>query len=109
MAEFIGVSDLNMASAYYACVFDAQVDGPVAKADALKMRIGSRDYSLIRGEKAVIDDVAHCAVVDDVDLSVARVVTRGGTIITHPDTAADGHREGLVKDPFGHSWVVSSR
>lgn len=108
-AESIGVFDLNMAEAYYACVFDAEIDEGSIEGETRKMRIGGRNYHLIHDRKAVIDETAHCAVVEDVDLSVARVVTRGGKIIRHPDTAADGHREGQVKDPFGHLWLVSSR
>ncbi len=41
----LSVFDLNMASAYYACVFDAEIDES-AKADLREMKIGERRFLL---------------------------------------------------------------
>jgi uncharacterized glyoxalase superfamily protein PhnB len=101
------VFDVNMACAYYACVFDALLEGELASSETRHMRIGHRRYLLVHDKASPSDTVQYDAPVEDVDLSIARVVTRGGKIVSHADTNPDGQRQGCVRDPFGHVWVVT--
>lgn len=44
--------------------------------------------------------------VDDPDAAAAKVVEHGGEIVFPIDDRFYGHRDGRVKDPFGHFWIV---
>ena len=106
--EQIAVFDLNMARAFYACVFDAEADAPQSETTC-DMRIGPDRFRLIRVRVGVDEAPLHCANVEDVDVSIARVATKGGKIISRAAVAKSGLREGRVEDPFGHRWVVVAR
>lgn len=106
--EDIGVFDLNMACAYYACVFDAEADAGGAT-DVCEMKIGDQRYRLVHCKIQKHEDAPHCAVVEDVDVSIARVATKGGRIIDRAARTDAGDRVGCVQDPFGHRWVVKGR
>lgn len=107
-AAVIPVVDLNMACAYYACVFDAVIDAS-GGADHRTMRIGGVDYRLVHQRGAVVQSGERLAPVEDVDVSMARVATKGGSIVEPARAGDGGAREGRVKDPFGHSWIVARR
>ncbi|MEM7525998.1 MAG: VOC family protein [Pseudomonadota bacterium] len=107
--EAIAVFDLKMASAYYACVFDAEL-GAEADMAGRDMMIGDRRYHLIHDKAAVANaERDMLAPVLDVDVSIARVATKGGRIVEQPAITPAGVREGRVVDPFGHSWRVSAQ
>ena len=98
------VFDLNMACAYYACVFDAVFDD-LSNAEARSMTIGAKTFRMIKNRKGAPGD-GLIARVEDVDVCVARAAAKGGSILSPADGAEDA-REGVVKDPFGHAWVVA--
>lgn len=99
------VFDLNMACAYYACVFDAVFDD-LSNTEARSMTIGDATFQMIKNRKGSSGE-GLVARVEDVDVCVARAAAKGGAILTPAGDSTSG-REGVVKDPFGHAWVVNS-
>ncbi|HEY3637356.1 MAG TPA: VOC family protein [Rhizomicrobium sp.] len=46
--------------------------------------------------------------VDDVDAVFARAVEAGATIVRPLENQFYGERSGMVRDPFGHEWLLGS-
>jgi uncharacterized glyoxalase superfamily protein PhnB len=46
--------------------------------------------------------------VTDADATVALAVTRGATVVRPVSDQFHGSRQGVVRDPFGHVWLISS-
>lgn len=44
---------------------------------------------------------------DDVDAAFARAVEAGAEVLFPLTTQFYGHRDGRVRDPFGHEWLLS--
>lgn len=44
--------------------------------------------------------------VDDADAVIARAVEAGGTLERAPQDQFYGERSGVVRDPFGHRWLI---
>lgn len=44
---------------------------------------------------------------DDVDAAYARALEAGAEAVTPLTTQFYGHRDGRVRDPFGHEWLLS--
>jgi len=44
--------------------------------------------------------------VDDADALVDRAVAAGATLVRPPQDAFYGERSGVVRDPFGHRWLI---
>lgn len=97
------VFDLNMACAYYACVFDAVFDD-LSNTERRRMSIGDSSFLMVKNRKGA-PAPGLVARVEDVDVCVARGAAKGGAI-TAPAADHDGSREGSLRDPFGHVWVV---
>ena len=104
----LSVFDLNMASAYYACVFDAEIDES-AKADLREMKIGERRFLLKLHKSTPPPHDPFVAEVEDADVCVARGATNGGTIVDAVVDGPDHRRTGAIRDPFGSSWRVTKK
>lgn len=104
----LSVFDLNMASAYYACVFDAEIGDP-ALAGQREMTIGERRFvmKLHKSDPPLHDP--FLAEVEDADVCVARGATHGGTIVDAVSEGPDHRRSGAIRDPFGLSWRVTRK
>ncbi|MBX2803037.1 MAG: VOC family protein [Myxococcales bacterium] len=46
-------------------------------------------------------------VLDDPDTAAARIVQAGGEILIPIEDRFYGKREGRIRDPFGHCWILS--
>jgi PhnB protein len=46
--------------------------------------------------------------VEEVDAAFARAVERGATVVRPLENQFYGDRSGLVEDPFGHLWYLST-
>ena len=44
---------------------------------------------------------------NDVDAAFARAVEAGAEVIIPPRNQFYGHRDGRLRDPFGHEWLLS--
>jgi len=104
----LSVFDLDMASAYYACVFDAEIDkGP--KSDVREMKIGRKQFLLKQRKSDPQPHDPYIAEVEDADVCVARGAAHGGTIIDAVAVGPDLRRTGAIRDPFGLSWRVRKK
>ncbi|MBS1504006.1 MAG: VOC family protein [Bacteroidetes bacterium] len=45
-------------------------------------------------------------VVDDVQAVVAQAITAGATLVSPVKDYEYGYRQGEIKDPFGHHWLI---
>lgn len=45
--------------------------------------------------------------VDDVDATAQRMLDAGATIVFDVDDREYGQRDGRIRDPFGHLWILS--
>ena len=104
----LSVFDLNMASAYYACVFDAEISD-MALTDRREMKIGDRRYVLKLHKTGAPPHDPYIAEVEDADVCVARGATNGGTIVDAVSAAPGQPRSGALRDPFGLSWRVTKK
>lgn len=94
----IRVEDVAAARAYYERVFAAQP----CKAG---FRIGGAVFRLRTGAPS---DAPHEATVPDADVCVARAAARGASILECVAETPEGGRAGVIADPFGHRWRVST-
>lgn len=101
--ERVSIPDLPTARSYYAKVFGADFD---SDSDSTQMTIGGRRYLL--EPKTQCAGETHFAIVQDADVSVARVATQGGEIVSPVGRTDTGERFGCVRDAFGHLWEVKS-
>lgn len=69
------------------------------------MTIGDVTFRMLKNRKSAPGD-GLVARVEDVDVCVARAAAKGGSIIS-PAAGDDPARTGVVKDPFGHPWLVT--
>lgn len=114
------VSDADAAITYYARALDAQVQLRVAD-----------DHGIVNHAELTLDSVAFALAqsveewgwndprslggspvlilftVPDPDATAERMVRHGAEIVIPIDDRPYGKREGRVKDPFGHLWVIS--
>lgn len=44
--------------------------------------------------------------VDDADAAIAQAIRAGATLERDPSDAFYGERSGVVRDPFGHRWLI---
>lgn len=47
--------------------------------------------------------------VPDVDAMVQQALAAGALLLSEPQTYDYGYRQAVVKDPFGHSWMVECK
>ncbi len=104
----LSVFDLNMASAYYACVFDAEIS-EAALNDRREMKIGDRKFVLKLHKSGAPPHDPYVAEVEDADVCVARGATNGGVIVDAVSVGPDKRRSGAIRDPFGLSWRIANR
>lgn len=45
----------------------------------------------------------------DVEAAFARAVDAGATVVIPLNTQFYGHRDGRLRDPFGHEWLLSQK
>ena len=104
----LSVFDLNMASAYYACVFDAEIPDLSAE-DNREMLIGDKRFILKLHKSGAPPHDPYVAEVEDADVCVARGAAKGGMIVDAVTDGPDRRRTGAIRDPFGLSWRVTKK
>ena len=104
----LSVFDLNMATAYYACVFDAEIQDLSAN-DRRPMTIGEQQFVLKLHKAGAPPHDPYIAMVEDADVCVARGAAKGGMIIDAVAKGPDHRRTGAIRDPFGLSWRIANR
>lgn len=121
LVPYLAVHDARAAMQWYADVFEAQpADEPIVMPDGrighAELRIGSASVYL-SDEHPEIDvlgprtrggtTVTLHLTVPDVDAVIA-AAERGGAILERPAADQPYGRTGVVRDPFGHRWMVQS-
>jgi PhnB protein len=121
VSAYLNVSDSRAALEFYATVFGATEIGPtITMADGgiahTETQIGASvvmlaDSSEEWGNKCPKTlggtPVSLNVVMEDVDATIATAVENGAEILIPVADQFYGIRQGRIRDPFGHEWVVS--
>ena len=122
LAPMLYLKDLAAAIDFYKNVFDAieqwRVSNPDGSVHVAEMIIGA---SLLRMHEEAGHDknfspetvggttVVMGLLVPDPDTVAAKVAAAGGTVLSPVKDYEYGYRQGTVKDPFGHHWMIEKR
>lgn len=115
------VSDADAAITFYTKSLEAQVTLRVADDDGVvnhaELSVDSVAFALAQGmEKWGWNDprslggspVLIMLTVQDPDETADRMVRHGAELVIPVDDRPYGKRQGRVRDPFGHLWVIGS-
>ncbi len=47
--------------------------------------------------------------VSDVDAVIAQAISAGATVVSPAQSYDYGYRQGVIKDPFGHIWMIEMK
>jgi PhnB protein len=67
------------------------------------------EYDILSPSSRGGSSVSIALEVDDVDVIVARAAKAGATVLQKVADQFYGDRSGKIRDPFGHTWQVSTR
>ncbi|MEL6185520.1 MAG: VOC family protein [Myxococcota bacterium] len=113
------VEGADRAIAFYSDVFSAELIERYADGEHVvhaALRIGDAIFSLTEAHPKFNNHAPTqvggassmlTLLVDDPDAVAARMVAAGGEVIFPIADQFYGHREGRVRDPFGHLWILS--
>jgi PhnB protein len=102
---------------FYSTVFGAEECGarytdPRGKVGHAELQIGNSKLMLADAQPDAgytFSPIMMLIHVADVDTAVRRA-EEAGALLTRPiKNEAYGHRTGMVKDPFGHSWMITAQ
>lgn len=101
---------------FYQSVFDAQECGarftdPKGKIGHAEIRIGNSKIMLADPQPEsghVFSPTMFYISVADVDATVKRAQSAGAVVTRPVKDEVYGIRSGMVRDPFGHSWMIST-
>jgi PhnB protein len=118
---YLTVHDAAAAIEFYSYVLGAKermrMDGPEGKIAHCELDIGrglimvSDEFPDMGGKTPRTvggTPVTIMTYVEDVDAAFARAVERGATVVRPLENQFYGDRSGLVEDPFGHLWYLST-
>ncbi len=121
VTPYLIVTGAARALDYYKMAFGAtelmRFDGPEGKIAHAELQIGSSrvmvaDEMPEMGYKSPQSlggsGTGLMLYVDDVDATVERALTGGGTVMQAVENKFYGDRSGSLTDPFGHVWTIST-
>ena len=121
LSPYLCVDDAAAAIDFYVSVFGAEerlrIPGPGGKIGHAELRLGDSLIMLADefpeinalGPKSVGGSpVTLSLYVADVDATFARALEAGATSLREVENQFYGDRSGMLRDPFGHHWSVSS-
>lgn len=85
-------------------VSEMSIDGAMFHIHEESPRTGGFDPTKHEGVTANIG-----LFVDDVDAVMNRAITAGAEVISPAQDYDYGYRQGMVKDPFGHHWMLEKK
>jgi PhnB protein len=85
-------------------VAELSFDGVLFHIHEEKTTAGQLSPDKINGTTALIG-----LFVQDVDAVMASAVNAGGIVVSPAQTYDYGYRQGEVKDPFGHIWLIEQK
>jgi PhnB protein len=119
MFPYLCVADAAAAIAFYANAFGARekfrLVEPSGRIGHAEMTFGAMTLMLsdefpecgIRGAKAIGETAVTIHLhVDDADALIRRAVGHGASIEREPSDEFYGERSGVIRDPFGHRWMI---
>jgi PhnB protein len=74
--------------------------------EAFRLHEESKDGRNVSPAKAGCTTVTIGLRVDDVQAVVAEAIARGATMLSPVTDYEYGYRQGEIKDPFGHHWLI---
>lgn len=117
---YLRVKNAAAALAYYQQAFGAKLRYQLNEPGT--GRIGHAELELGAAVIMVSDEYPECGIVgpqsiggtsvsihlhvDNADVMLARAVEAGGTLVRPAADAFYGERGGMVRDPFGHEWMI---
>ena len=121
LSPYLCVDDAAAAIDFYVAVFGAverlRIPGPGGKIGHAELQLGS-SLIMLADEFPEIDalgpktiggsPVTLSVYVEDVDATFTRAVAAGATALRAVENQFYGDRSGMLRDPFGHHWSVSS-
>ena len=85
-------------------VAELSIDGALFHIHEEKTTAGQFSPDRINGTTALIG-----LFVQDVDAVMTSAVNAGGIVVSPAQTYDYGYRQGEVKDPFGHVWLIETK
>jgi PhnB protein len=85
-------------------VSEFSIDGAIFHLHEVTSRPGLFDPQVHQGTTVIVG-----MFVDDVDETMHRAEVAGATVISPPQDFDYGYRQGLLKDPFGHRWMIQKK
>lgn len=85
-------------------VVEFSIHGNVFQLHEDKMEAGRLYPQKINGTTVLIG-----LFVEDVDAVMAKALAAGGTLVSPAESYDYGYRQGEIKDPFGHIWMIEKK
>ena len=122
LTPYIVVRDAARAIAFYRDAFDAEeiyrLTEPGGKVGHAELRIGNSmlmladeypDFGALSPQSIGGSPVKLHLSVADVDVSFARAIAAGATVLRAVKDEFHGNRMGMLVDPYGHTWSISTQ
>ncbi len=122
LTPYMSVRDAGMAIKFYSKAFGAKerfrLTGKDGRIGHAELRIGDSIFMLLdefpemgaMGAQAMGGSPIKLQVaVKDTDAFMAKAVAAGATVVRPAHDQFYGYRAGMIIDPFGYSWGISSR
>ena len=85
-------------------VAELSIDGAMFHIHEQKLSSGQFSPENINGTTTLIG-----LFVPDVDVVIARAINAGATVTSPAQSYDYGYRQGEIKDPFGHVWLIEMK
>jgi len=85
-------------------VAEFSIDGALFQLHEENLKKGMFDPTYHNGATAIIG-----LFVEDVDTLIDSAIGAGATLISPPQDYDYGYRQGIIKDPFGHHWMIERK
>ena len=85
-------------------VAELSIDGAIFHIHEEKVSAGEFNPQDTKGTTVLIG-----LVVPDVDLVIANAIDAGAILVSPAESYDYGYRQGEVKDPFGHVWMIEMK
>jgi PhnB protein len=85
-------------------VSELSIDGNIFHVHEEKPSSGQLEPIKINGVTALVG-----LFVEDVDKLITKAINAGATMINPPQDYDYGYRQGEIKDPFGHIWLIQKK
>ena len=85
-------------------VAELSIDGSLFHVHEEKLSAGKLSPGQVNGITTLIG-----LFVEDVDKVMTRAVEAGATLVSAAENYDYGYRQGEIKDPFGHVWMIETK